>query len=269
MRARSSRPRSPTVVAQDDAFVWFDASEPTDEDIAALGQAFDLHPLTLEDIGHRRQRPRVELFEDYALHHAAAALAAGDDLTEHEVHAVVGQAVPRRPCATAPIPSRSTRSSSGGSASPSCSASDPGGFAVYVLFDEVGRRLPHDRRAAGGHGRRPGGPRVRRRPLGRRAAGPGADLPGQARGGAAAPVLLADAPGARPAPGAARARRRRAAAVLPRRDGARDPRVGARRQHPRPADLAAGAAGRAGREPPERDHAQAHGLGRASCSCRR
>ena len=123
-------------VAQKDAFVWFDASEPTDEDIAALGQAFHLHPLTLEDIGHRRQRPRVELFEDYGFITMRPLSLHGDDLTEHEVHAVVG----KRFLGTlryGPDPFPIDEVVKRWQRQPELLASDPGGFAVYVLFDEV------------------------------------------------------------------------------------------------------------------------------------
>jgi magnesium transporter len=123
-------------LAKDDAFVWFDASEPTQSDIAALGQAFGLHPLTLEDIGHRRQRPRVELFEHYAFITLRPLSLSGDELTEHEVHAVAG---PRflgtlrygpHPFPIEEVVKRWERQ-------PELLKSDPGAFAVYVLFDEV------------------------------------------------------------------------------------------------------------------------------------
>lgn len=47
----------PTAIADcladdDHAFVWFDAPEPSQQDIDALAKAFGLHPLTLEDIEH-------------------------------------------------------------------------------------------------------------------------------------------------------------------------------------------------------------------------
>ena len=122
-------------LAGDDAFVWFDASEPTADDIAALGQAFNLHPLTLEDIGHRRQRPRVELFEDYAFI-TLRPLTLNHDLVEHELHVVVG----KRFMGTLrygphPFPIEEVVKRWG--RQPELLTKDPGGFAVYVLFDEV------------------------------------------------------------------------------------------------------------------------------------
>lgn len=123
-------------LAKDDAFVWFDASDPTDADIAALGQAFGLHPLTLEDIGHRRQRPRVELFEHYAFITLRPLSLRGDDLKEHEVHAVAGSRFlgtlryGPEPFPIDEVVKRWERQ-------PELLKSDPGAFAVYVLFDEI------------------------------------------------------------------------------------------------------------------------------------
>ena len=122
-------------LAKDDAFVWFDASDPTEDDIAALGQAFNLHPLTLEDIGHRRQRPRVELFEHYAFI-TLRPLTLGKDLVEHEVHVVVGtrfMGTLRYGPAPYPIDEVVKR----WERQPDLLKTDPGAFAVYVLFDEV------------------------------------------------------------------------------------------------------------------------------------
>jgi magnesium transporter len=122
-------------LAKDDAFVWFDASEPTEDDIAALGQAFNLHPLTLEDIGHRRQRPRVELFEQYAFI-TLRPLTLGKDLAEHELHAVVGSrfmGTLRYGPSPYPIDDVVKR----WERQPELLRANPGAFAVYVLFDEV------------------------------------------------------------------------------------------------------------------------------------
>ena len=123
-------------LAKDDTFVWFDAAEPTDEDIAAMGHAFDLHPLTLEDIGHRRQRPRVELFEHYGFITLRPLSQHGDELIEHEMHAVVG----KRFLGTlryGPDPFPIDEVVKRWQRQPDLLGSDPGGFAVYVLFDEV------------------------------------------------------------------------------------------------------------------------------------
>ena len=118
------------------AFVWFDAPEPTDEDIAELGAAFDLHPLTMEDIAHRRQRPRVELFEQYGFITLRPLTLSGDEVVEHEVHTVVGKRFMGtlrygpQPFPVDDVANRLQRQ-------PDLVKSDPGGFAVYALIDEV------------------------------------------------------------------------------------------------------------------------------------
>jgi magnesium transporter len=122
-------------LAKGDAFVWFDASAPTADDIAALGQAFNLHPLTLEDIGHRRQRPRVELFEHYAFI-TLRPLTLNEKLVEHELHVVVGSRFMGtlrygpEPYSIDEVVKRWERQ-------PELLKTDPGAFAVYVLFDEI------------------------------------------------------------------------------------------------------------------------------------
>jgi magnesium transporter len=120
---------------KDDAFVWFDAPEPTEDDIAALGQAFNLHPLTLEDIGHRRQRPRVELFEDYAFI-TLRPLTLKKDMVEHELHAVVGSRF-MGTLRYGPDPFSIDEVVKRWERQPELLRTDPGAFAVYVLFDEV------------------------------------------------------------------------------------------------------------------------------------
>jgi len=122
-------------LAKDDAFVWFDASAPTADDIAALGQAFNLHPLTLEDIGHRRQRPRVELFEHYAFI-TLRPLTLKKDLVEHELHAVVGSRF-MGTLRYGPDPYPIDEVVKRWERQPELLKTAPGAFAVYVLFDEV------------------------------------------------------------------------------------------------------------------------------------
>jgi magnesium transporter len=118
------------------AFVWFDAPDPSEEDIAALGDAFSLHPLTMEDISHRRQRPRVELFEDYGFVTLRPLSISGEDVVEHEVHAVVG----RRFLGTlryGPEPFPVDDMEKRLRRQPDLLKAHPGGFAVYTLIDEV------------------------------------------------------------------------------------------------------------------------------------
>jgi magnesium transporter len=122
------------MLQQTDGLVWIDAMDPTDDELEHLAKAFQLHPVTLEDTRHRQQRPKVELFSNYAFA-TLRALSANDDggITEHELHAFVG---PRfivtlrfgpDPFQIEPVLSRWERQ-------PELLS---GGFAAYVIIDEV------------------------------------------------------------------------------------------------------------------------------------
>ncbi len=47
-----------------EGFVWLGLHEPTAEQLAQVGQVFDLHPLALEDAANGRQRPKIERYDD-------------------------------------------------------------------------------------------------------------------------------------------------------------------------------------------------------------
>jgi magnesium transporter len=47
-----------------DAFVWIGLFEPTDEEFAEVREAFDLHPLAVEDAIKAHQRPKLERYGD-------------------------------------------------------------------------------------------------------------------------------------------------------------------------------------------------------------
>ena len=51
-------------VAVESGFVWVGLHEPTDEEFAEVRDAFDLHPLAVEDAIHAHQRPKVETYDD-------------------------------------------------------------------------------------------------------------------------------------------------------------------------------------------------------------
>ncbi len=48
------------VVAPADALLWLDASNPTTDELHQLGAIFGFHPLAIEDVHKRLQRPKVE-----------------------------------------------------------------------------------------------------------------------------------------------------------------------------------------------------------------
>ena len=123
-----------TVLAREDAFLWLDAVDPTDEDLAQLQTTFGLHPLTIEDVKHRHQRPKVEIFKDYAFVVLRPIELTDEDMIEKELHAFVGRRfiVTLRPspaCDITEIASRWERQPE--------LFSEGGGYAIYVLIDEV------------------------------------------------------------------------------------------------------------------------------------
>ena len=122
------------VLARDDAFLWLDSMDPTDEDLAVLQKAFDLHPLTIEDVKQRHQRPKVEIFKEYAFVVLRPIELTAEDMIEKELHAFVGRKfiVTLRPspaCDMTEITSRWERQPE--------LFSEGGGYAIYVLIDEV------------------------------------------------------------------------------------------------------------------------------------
>jgi magnesium transporter len=49
-----------------DGLLWVDVAEPTDDDLACLAQEFALHPLAMEDVRNRQQRPKLEHYPTHA-----------------------------------------------------------------------------------------------------------------------------------------------------------------------------------------------------------
>jgi magnesium transporter len=50
---------------QRDEYFWLDLRDPSDDDVAALGEVFSFHPLALEDMRKRGQRPKLDDFGEY------------------------------------------------------------------------------------------------------------------------------------------------------------------------------------------------------------
>jgi magnesium transporter len=50
---------------QRDEYFWLDLTDPSADEVAALGEAFRFHPLALEDLSKRGQRPKLDDFGDY------------------------------------------------------------------------------------------------------------------------------------------------------------------------------------------------------------
>jgi magnesium transporter len=74
------------------ARIWLDVESPDDDEFALLGREFGLHELSLEDMRHRDQRPKVESFAGYHFI-VLRPLCRNDDgeLVQQEVHAVLGE----------------------------------------------------------------------------------------------------------------------------------------------------------------------------------
>jgi magnesium transporter len=79
------------VLEEPGTILWVDLEEPTERDIAMLGEEFGFHPLALEDSLHPHQRPKIEQFESYFFLVAYGATVEGNELLEHEIAAFVSR----------------------------------------------------------------------------------------------------------------------------------------------------------------------------------
>jgi magnesium transporter len=76
----------------EDALVWLDMADPTAADLALLDREFEIHPLAMEDLRKRRQRPKVDIYGDQSVIVAYEASAPRDaerafNLDEHHLFA--------------------------------------------------------------------------------------------------------------------------------------------------------------------------------------
>ena len=75
------------------AFVWIDIIDPEVSDLEGLQDRFALHPTTLEDTLHRRQRTKVEIFDGYVfvvLRPVTVHRGSRATVDEHEIHVIAG-----------------------------------------------------------------------------------------------------------------------------------------------------------------------------------
>ena len=71
-----------------DEYFWLDLTDPSADEVAALGEVFSFHPLALEDLAKRGQRPKLDDFGDYMfLVYYGAVDADGGKVELEEVHA--------------------------------------------------------------------------------------------------------------------------------------------------------------------------------------
>jgi magnesium transporter len=76
------------------SLVWLDIADPTPADIALLDREFGLHELAAEDLRKRRQRPKIDSYEDHHVIVAYEPLPAGDPLRAFdlgELHLFAGR----------------------------------------------------------------------------------------------------------------------------------------------------------------------------------
>lgn len=69
---------------------WLDIEAPDDADFKLLEDTFKFHPLTIEDIRHQQQRPKVDEYPDYNFTVLFQALWEGDEIATREHHLYVG-----------------------------------------------------------------------------------------------------------------------------------------------------------------------------------
>jgi magnesium transporter len=73
---------------QRDEYFWLDLTDPGEDEVTALRDAFSFHPLALEDMVKRGQRPKLEDFREYMfLVYYGAAEGEGGRVELEEVHA--------------------------------------------------------------------------------------------------------------------------------------------------------------------------------------
>jgi magnesium transporter len=70
--------------------LWLDIERPDADDFKLLEETFKFHPLTIEDIQHQNQRPKIDEYPDYNFAVIFQADWLGDDVAFREHHLYVG-----------------------------------------------------------------------------------------------------------------------------------------------------------------------------------
>lgn len=126
--------RAADLLSMPDAFLWLDAVDPTDAELALLARAFELHPLAIEDVKHGQQRTKVDLDGDIAFVVLRPIRLVEDDMVEQELFAFVG---PRFLITLRPSPAFAVDEVVRRWEGEPDLLREGGGFAMYVLIDEV------------------------------------------------------------------------------------------------------------------------------------
>jgi magnesium transporter len=73
---------------EQDEYFWLDLTDPSQDEIAKLGEVFSFHPLAVEDMAKRGQRPKLDDFGKYMfLVYYGVAEGPGREIELEEVHA--------------------------------------------------------------------------------------------------------------------------------------------------------------------------------------
>ena len=70
--------------------LWLDIERPDGDDFKLLEETFKFHPLTIEDIRHQNQRPKIDEYPDYNFAVFFQADWLGDDVAFREHHLYIG-----------------------------------------------------------------------------------------------------------------------------------------------------------------------------------
>lgn len=75
-------------LSEPDHSFWLDIQAPDDDDLRLLQETFHFHPLTIEDIQHQNQRPKLDTYEgyDFAVLLVAALTAGEVGFREHHLY---------------------------------------------------------------------------------------------------------------------------------------------------------------------------------------
>lgn len=80
------------LVADPGQMLWIDVTAPTSEELERLREELQLHPLALEDLTHRQERPKIEQFEGlYTIVFYAVRLPEKGDLATQQINLLVSK----------------------------------------------------------------------------------------------------------------------------------------------------------------------------------
>jgi magnesium transporter len=114
--------------------LWLDIESPDADDYRLLEETFKFHPLTIEDIKHQNQRPKIDEYPDYNFAVIFQADWLGDDVAFREHHLFVG---PHYLITVHPEPSAVVEEVKGRIAkSPELTKGQPA-FLTYLVIDAL------------------------------------------------------------------------------------------------------------------------------------